>query len=71
MWHKHDTEHELFLVIKGRFRMEFRDSSIDLETGEFLVVPRGVEQRPVADQESRCCCSSQRARRTPGTSITN
>jgi mannose-6-phosphate isomerase-like protein (cupin superfamily) len=51
VWHKHDAEDELFLVIKGRFRMDFRDREIDLEAGEFLIVPRGVEHRPVADQE--------------------
>ena len=50
-WHKHDHEDELFLVVKGRFRMEFRDRHIWIEEGEFLVVPRGVEHRPVADEE--------------------
>ena len=50
-WHHHDDEDELFLVVKGRFRMELRDRSIDLEEGEFLIVPRGVEHRPVADEE--------------------
>ncbi len=51
VWHKHDQEDELFLVIKGRFRMEFRDRHLWLEEGEFLVVPRGVEHRPVAEDE--------------------
>ena len=51
VWHKHDHEDELFLVLKGRFRMEFRDREIELEEGEFLIVPRGVEHRPVADEE--------------------
>ncbi len=50
-WHHHDHEDELFLVVKGRFRMELRDRNIDLEEGEFLIVPRGVEHRPVADEE--------------------
>jgi mannose-6-phosphate isomerase-like protein (cupin superfamily) len=50
-WHKHDTEDELFLVVKGRFRMEFRDRSVDLAEGELIVVPHGVEHRPVADEE--------------------
>lgn len=51
VWHKHDREDELFFVLKGRFRMEFRDRLIELETGKLLIVPRGVEQRPVADHE--------------------
>jgi len=51
VWHHHDDEDEMFLVVKGSFRMELRDGDIDLNEGEFLVVPRGVEHRPVADQE--------------------
>jgi mannose-6-phosphate isomerase-like protein (cupin superfamily) len=51
VWHHHEHEDELFLVVKGRFTMEFRDRSIPLEQGEFLIVPRGVEHRPVAEQE--------------------
>jgi mannose-6-phosphate isomerase-like protein (cupin superfamily) len=50
-WHHHDIEDELFLVVKGSFRMEFRDCAVELREGEMLVVPRGVEHRPVADQE--------------------
>src|SRR3954464_3497898 len=52
VWHKHDHEDEPFLVVKGRFRMEFRDRQVWLEEGEFLIVPRGVEHRPVADEEA-------------------
>ena len=52
VWHHHDHEDELFLVVKGRFRMEFRDRHVWLEEGEFLIVPRGVEHRPVADEEA-------------------
>ena len=51
VWHKHDNEDELFLVIKGRFRMEYCDRHVWLEEGEFLIVPRGVEHRPVAEEE--------------------
>jgi mannose-6-phosphate isomerase-like protein (cupin superfamily) len=62
-WHQHEMEDEMFLVVKGRFRMEFREVSeaepalneqreIWLEEGEFCIVPRGVEHRPVADEEA-------------------
>jgi mannose-6-phosphate isomerase-like protein (cupin superfamily) len=52
VWHHHEQEDEMFLVIKGRFRMEFRDRQVWLEEGEFLIVPKGVEHRPVADEEA-------------------
>ena len=55
-WHHHDTEDEMFLVVKGRFCMEFREDGREeklwLDEGEFLIVPRGVEHRPVADEEA-------------------
>ena len=54
-WHHHETEDEMFLVVKGRFRMDYREQGRDreiwIEEGEFVVVPRGVEHRPVADKE--------------------
>ena len=51
VWHHHDAEDELFLVVKGRLRMELRDGVVELDPGEFLVVPRGTEHRPVAPEE--------------------
>ena len=53
-WHHHEHEDEMFLVLKGRFRMEYREPEAEeiwLEQGEFCIVPRGVEHRPVADEE--------------------
>lgn len=52
VWHSHEHEDEMFLVVKGSFRMELRDGAISLAAGEFLIVPRGVEHRPVADEEA-------------------
>jgi len=52
LWHHHDAEDELFYVVRGRFRMEFRDRAVWVEQGEFIIVPRGVEHRPVADTEA-------------------
>lgn len=53
VWHRHENEDELFLVVGGRLRIEFREGSVDLGPGEMLVVPRGVEHRPVAEPEAR------------------
>ena len=51
VWHHHEQEDELFFVVKGSFDMEFRDKTITLNEGEFLIVPRGVEHRPNASEE--------------------
>jgi mannose-6-phosphate isomerase-like protein (cupin superfamily) len=51
IWHSHELEDELFLVVRGSFEMQFRDRSVALREGEFLIVPRGVEHRPVAAEE--------------------
>ncbi|MET0392364.1 MAG: cupin domain-containing protein [Chitinophagaceae bacterium] len=51
VWHHHDDEDELFYVVKGSFDMQLRDKTITIHEGEFLVVPRGVEHRPVAAEE--------------------
>jgi mannose-6-phosphate isomerase-like protein (cupin superfamily) len=51
VWHDHAQEDEFFLVVRGSFRMDFRDRSVTLNEGDFIIVPRGVEHRPVAEQE--------------------
>jgi mannose-6-phosphate isomerase-like protein (cupin superfamily) len=51
IWHHHDVEDELFLVVKGTLRMKFRDREAVVREGEFVIVPRGVEHCPVADEE--------------------
>lgn len=51
VWHQHEREDELFLVVRGRLRMEFRDGVVEVGPGEMIVVPRGVEHRPVAPEE--------------------
>lgn len=51
VWHKHDEEDELFFVVKGILRMEFRDKTVSINENEFLIVPKGIEHRPVAEQE--------------------
>jgi mannose-6-phosphate isomerase-like protein (cupin superfamily) len=48
IWHHHENEDELFLVLAGHLSMELRDRTVELDPGEFLIVPRGVEHRPVA-----------------------
>jgi mannose-6-phosphate isomerase-like protein (cupin superfamily) len=51
VWHSHEGEDEMFLVLKGRFDMQFRDRTVRIGEGEFIVVPRGVEHCPKADEE--------------------
>mgnify|MGYP001036912568 CR=1 FL=1 len=51
-WHHHEHEDELFFVVRGRLRMDFADRQVWLEPGEMIVVPRGVEHRPHADEET-------------------
>lgn len=51
VWHKHEKEDELFYVLKGQLKMEFRDKTIVIEENEFLIVPKGIYHRPVAENE--------------------
>ena len=51
VWHKHDHEDEMFYVLKGEFNMELRDRTVVLKENEFMIIPRGVEHRPVAAHE--------------------
>jgi len=52
VWHKHDDTDDFFLVLKGRLRIELRDGNVALGPGDLYVVPKGVEHRPVADEEA-------------------
>jgi mannose-6-phosphate isomerase-like protein (cupin superfamily) len=51
VWHKHENEDEMFLVISGNFNMELRDKIINLDKGDFIIIPKGTEHRPVAAEE--------------------
>ncbi|HEV3471508.1 MAG TPA: cupin domain-containing protein [Pyrinomonadaceae bacterium] len=52
VWHKHDEEDEMFLVVRGRIRIMLRDGEVELNEGEFVIIPRGVEHMPVAEREA-------------------
>jgi mannose-6-phosphate isomerase-like protein (cupin superfamily) len=51
IWHSHEQEDEMFLVMKGSFKMELRDKVLDIQQGEFIIIPKGMEHRPVAEEE--------------------
>ena len=51
IWHKHDHEDEMFLVVKGKLKLEFREKTVEVSPGEFIIVPRGIEHRPTSDEE--------------------
>ncbi len=70
-WHSHPGEDEMFLVHRGEFRMEFRDRSVRVRAGEFLVVPRGVEHRPVADLEVEVVLFEPASTRNTGDVVTD
>ncbi|HYC30864.1 MAG TPA: cupin domain-containing protein [Gemmatimonadales bacterium] len=66
VWHHHEHEDELFLVTRGNLRIDFRDRSVTLGPGEMVVVPRGVEHRPVADEEVELILFEPAATRNTG-----
>ena len=66
VWHQHEVEDEFFLVVRGRFRVEFRDRAVELEEGEFLIVPHGIEHRTVADEEVEVLLFEPAAARNTG-----
>jgi quercetin dioxygenase-like cupin family protein len=66
VWHQHECEDELFLGVSGRFRVEFRDRAIEVGPGEFIIVPRGVEHRTVADEEAAVLVFEPAATRNTG-----
>jgi len=66
VWHHHETEDELFLGIAGHFTLEFRDRSVDVGPGEFLIVPRGVEHRTLAASEAHVLLFEPAATRNTG-----
>ena len=51
IWHKHDNEDEMFLVLEGKFTMELRDRSIEISKGDMIIIPKGTEHKPVAEEE--------------------
>jgi len=70
-WHFHADEDELFLVHRGQFQMEFRDRTVTVGEGELLVVPRGVEHRPVADAEVLVILFEPAGTRNTGNQVTD
>lgn len=66
VWHRHQREDELFLVVRGRFRVEFRDRIVELAPAELLIVPHGVEHRTVAEQAAEVLIFEPAATRNTG-----
>jgi len=66
IWHHHDEEDELFLVVQGHLTIHLRDGEIQLEPGEFVIIPRGVEHMPVAQEEVQVLLLEPRTTRNTG-----
>ena len=70
-WHSHENEDELFLVLKGRLRIEMEDTAIDLSEGEIFVVPKGVRHNPVAEEECHLLLIERKTTLHTGTTVTD
>jgi mannose-6-phosphate isomerase-like protein (cupin superfamily) len=66
VWHHHEREDELFLGVRGRFRVEFRDRTVEIAPGELVIVPRGIEHRTVAEEEAEVLVFEPAATRNTG-----
>jgi mannose-6-phosphate isomerase-like protein (cupin superfamily) len=66
IWHQHEKEDELFMPVRGVMRIELRDHTVEIGPGEFFIVPRGIEHRPVADREVECLLFEPAATRNTG-----
>ncbi len=71
VWHSHEHEDELFIVIKGKLVVHFRDGKTELNPGELLVIPRGVEHKPVAEEETHLLNITQKEAKTTGDIVTD
>ncbi|MEP6485024.1 MAG: cupin domain-containing protein [Rudaea sp.] len=69
LWHTHATEDEMFYVVNGAMRVDFRDRSVELRAGEFLIVPHGVEHRTAADEEAQVMIFEPAAVRNTGDKV--
>lgn len=70
-WHSHENEDELFLVLKGRLRIEMEDATVDLSEGELFVVPKGVRHNPVAEEECHLLLIERKTTLHTGTTVTD
>lgn len=69
VWHHHEMEDELFLVVKGRLLIKLRDRDLQLEEGEFVIIPRGVEHLPIAEEEAHILLLEPKTTLNTGTEI--
>jgi mannose-6-phosphate isomerase-like protein (cupin superfamily) len=71
LWHHHEQEDELFLVLRGAFEMQFRDRTVELHEGELIIVPRGIEHRPLAREEAHVLLFEPASTRNTGNRVTD